>query len=294
MAHTVLRFAVIAVVAFGSLNLCAQEPPAAQSTYQPARGGRGAGRGGPLTTGTDVTSSRNIDKQAADRGKALFGMLCGSCHGADARGGAGKTDIDLVRSVLVLDDVGGRQLGEFLKSGRPAKNMPVFTLTDEQVSDIAAFLHENIAIVSERGAYKYPDVLVGNAKAGEAYFTGPGGCTACHSVTGDLKGIGAKYDPPTLQLHIVAGSGGGRNDPRTAKTAAITFADGKVVTGTLGSITPFSVNVRDASGATQTFPRDGDTPRVVITDPLQAHLDLMRKYTDDDMHNLTAFLATLK
>ncbi len=70
----------------------------------------------------------------------------------------GKADIDLIRSVMVLDDVGGKQLGEFLKTGRPAKNMPALTLTDEQVSDIAAFLHANIAQVSERGAYKYLDV----------------------------------------------------------------------------------------------------------------------------------------
>ncbi len=256
--------------------------------------GPSGGRGNAQARGTDVTAARSFDKEAVTRGKTQFGMLCGSCHGADARGGAGKTDVDLIRSVLVLDDVAGRQLGEFLKTGRPAKKMPAFDLPDAQVADMAAFLHESITTVSERGSYKYLDVLVGSAKAGEMYFNGTGGCTTCHSIGGDLKGIGAKYDPPTLQLHIVTGGGGGRGNTRTAKTATVTFPDGKVATGTLGSITPFAVTIRDAAGATQTIPRDGETPRVVITDPLQAHLDLMRKYTDDDMHNLTAYLASLK
>jgi len=258
--------------------------------------GRG-GRGANLAKGTDITSSRNFDMAAVDRGKAKFAMLCASCHGEDGRGGPGKTEVDLVRSVLVLDDVGGKDLGKFLKTGRPARKMPAFTLASEEVSDIAAFLHHNVTVASERGAYKYLDVLVGDPKAGEAYFNGAGGCTKCHSVTGDLKGIGAKYDPPNIQLHMVTGGGGGRgsaNNPATAKMATITLPDGKVVTGILTRITPFSITVRDASGAPQTFERDGDNPKVVVTDPLQAHLDLMRKYTDEEMHNLTAYLATLK
>ena len=259
--------------------------------------GRGGGRGENLAKGTDITSSRNFDMTAVDRGKAKFAMLCASCHGEDARGGSGKTEVDLVRSVLVLDDVGGKELGEFLKTGRPARKMPGFTLPPGEVSDIAAFLHHNVTVASERGAYKYLDVLVGDAKAGEAYFNGAGGCAKCHSVAGDLKGIGSKYDPPNIQLRVVTGGGGGRggaNNPATAKKATITLPNGKVVTGTLTQITPFSVTVRDASGAPQTFERDGDNPKVVVTDPLQAHLDLMRKYTDDQMHNLTAYLATLK
>jgi mono/diheme cytochrome c family protein len=259
--------------------------------------GRGGGRGANLAKGTDVTSSRNFDMAAVDRGKAKFAMLCGSCHGEDARGGAGKTEVDLVRSVLVLDDVGGKELGEFLKTGLPARKMPAFTLPADEVSDLAAFLHHNVTVASERGAYKYLDVLVGDPKAGEVYFNGAGGCSKCHSVTGDLKGIASKYDPPNIQLRVVTGGGGGRgsaNNPATAKKATITLTDGKVVSGTLTQITPFSVTVRDASGAPQTFARDGDNPKVVVTDPLQAHLDLMRKYTDEQMHNLTAYLATLK
>jgi mono/diheme cytochrome c family protein len=258
--------------------------------------GRG-GRGANLAKGTDITSSRNFDTTAVDRGKAKFAMLCASCHGEDARGGTGKTEIDLVRSVLVLDDVGGKELGEFLKTGRPARKMPAFTLPAEEVSDIAAFLHHNVTVASERGAYKYLNVLVGDAKTGETYFNGAGGCTKCHSVTGDLKGIGSKYDPPNIQLRVVTGGGGGRGgrgNPATAKTATITLPGGSIVSGTLTQITPFSVTVRDSSGAPQTFERDGENPKVVVTDPLQAHLDLMRKYTDEEMHNLTAYLAALK
>jgi mono/diheme cytochrome c family protein len=300
MNFRVVRFALLALLAISVSNLSVSNPGVSilsaqePETLQAPRNGRGGGRGNALAKGADITSSRNIDKEAVDRGKTQFGMLCGSCHGADARGGAGKTDVDLVRSVLVLDDVGGKQIGELVGAGRTDKGMPKFSLTPEQVSDIAAFLHNNVTVASEREAYKYLNVLVGNAKAGEVYFNGPGGCTKCHSITGDLKGIGAKYDPPNLQLRVVTGSGGGRGGQRNAKTATVSLPDGKVATGTLVAITPFVVTIRDAAGMTQSFPRDGDIPAVAITDPLQGHLDLMRKYTDDDMHNLTAYLATLR
>ena len=265
--------------------------------------GRGAGVS-PGGRGVDVTATRNIDTAAVERGMGEFGNYCASCHGVDARGGSGKADVDLVRSVLVLDDLGGKQIGEFLKAGHPAKNKTVFPFPDAQITDIAAFLHNNISVASERGAYKYLDVLVGNAKAGEAYFNGAGGCKACHSIEGDLKGIGAKYDPPTLQLNIVTGGGGGGGgrggrggrggNSATAKTVTVTDQSGKAVKGTLVNISDFIVTLREPSGAIRSFYRDGDVPKVVVVDPLQAHLDLMRRYTDDDMHNLTAYLATMK
>jgi cytochrome c oxidase cbb3-type subunit III len=298
------------LIVLGTTTLFAQDTPAGGAAPTGrgagAEGGRGAGRGtaGASTGGrnVDVTSTRNIDKGAVERGTEQFGNYCGSCHGTDARGGTGKADVDLVRSVLVLDDLGGKQIGEFLKAGHPAKNKTVFPFADAHISDIAAFLHNNVSVASERGAYKYLDVLVGNAKAGEAYFNGTGGCKGCHSIAGDLKGVGAKYDPATLQMIIVTGGGGGGRGGRgrgngsaaAAKTVTVTDKSGNAVKGTLVTISDFIVTLREPSGAIRSFFRDGDTPKVVIVDPLQAHLDLMRKYTDDDMHNLTAYLATLK
>lgn len=248
--------------------------------------GRGSGRGENLAKGTDITSSRNFDMTAVDRGKAKFAMLCASCHGEDARGGSGKTEIDLVRSVLVLDDVGGKELGEFLKTGRPARKMPAFTLPPGEVSDIAAFLHHNVTVASERGAYKYLDVLVGDAKAGEAYFNGAGGCAKCHSPTGDLAGIGAKYSPLDLQSRFLMPKS------RKAVMATVTTVAGEKVSGRVLVINNFEVSIQDAEGKTHKWP--ADSVKVESEDPLEAHRELLPKYTDADMHNMFAYLVTLK
>src|SRR5262249_58118155 len=121
----------------------------------------------------------------------------------------------LIRSVMVMDDEDGKQLGEFLKAGRPEKGMPKFDMSQEQSTAIATFLHQRIAAAANRGGYKILNILVGDAKAGEAFFNGAGKCNTCHSPTGELKGIGCQYDPVTLQGRIVmprgrGGVGGGR------------------------------------------------------------------------------------
>jgi cytochrome c oxidase cbb3-type subunit 3 len=241
------------------------------------------------------------DPAAVERGKSLLVEQCGFCHGANARGGSGGPD--LTRSVIVQDDENGRQLGEFLRVGRPDRGMPRFDLNDAQMADIAAFLHASIYLNSNRRLYKILDIIVGDPKAGEAYFNGVGGCRRCHAATGDLKGVGAKYEPATLQGRLLmprgAGESTGPQAPlythRTAIRATVTLPSGESVTGGLVRLTDFDVTVYDAaSGRTRTWLRNGDTPKVTITDPLQAHMDQLMKWTDSDMHNMTAYLASLK
>src|SRR6185503_3091747 len=130
---------------------------------------------------------------AIERGQRLHVQECGFCHGANARGGSSGPD--LTRSALVQNDENGRELGAFLQAGRPDRGMPRFDLPRAQVEDLAAFLHSAIYLNANRRLYKILDILVGDPKAGESYFTGAGRCVACHSPTGDLKGIGAKYEP---------------------------------------------------------------------------------------------------
>src|SRR5947207_10226126 len=111
-----------------------------------------------------------------------------------------------------MEDENGKQLGEFLKVGRPDKGMPKVDLTAQEVSDLATFLHAGIAAAANRRAYKILNILTGDAKAGEAFFNGAGKCSTCHSAAGDLKSIGAKYDPVTLQSRLIMpplGRGGG-------------------------------------------------------------------------------------
>jgi len=243
-----------------------------------------------------------FDPAAVERGQQLLSTQCGFCHGANARGGSSGPD--LTRSALVQTDEGGTQLGQFLRVGRPDRGMPAFDFTDAQMADLAVFLHSAIRANANRRAYRILNVLVGDAKAGEAYFNGEGRCATCHSPQRDLHGIGAKYDPPTLQNRMVLprGAVAAPNRPpepahldRNAIKATVTIAGGESITGAVVRLTDFDVAIYDpASGQTRTWLRSGDAPRVVVTDPLQAHVDQLAKWTDADMHNVTAYLAGLK
>src|SRR4051812_12456523 len=230
--------------------------------------GRGGGRGVVGAPGQAVspTSGASFDAAQVARGEKAFGAQCASCHGANARGGKGKTDIDLLRSPMVLDDLGGREIGEFLRYGRPEKNMPKFDLAPDVNADIAAFLHRQIVAASERGTYVRLNVLSGDPKAGEAFFNGPvGKCNTCHSATGDMKGLAAKNnnDASTIQGLIVSGgTGGGRGGragrgaaaagpagapaapSKTAVTATVTTKSGEKFTGLPVQITDFIIVIQ--------------------------------------------------
>ena len=238
------------------------------------------------------------DPAAVERGRALLGQECGFCHGANARGASSGPD--LTRSALVQEDEGGKQLGEFLKVGRPDRGMPKFDFSASQHADLATFLHNEIYLASNRRLYKILDVLVGNPKAGEAYFAGAGRCSSCHSATGDLRGIGAKYDPVALQGRMIYPRRGGvpgspAYEDKNAVKATIALPSGGTATGAIVRLSDFEVTIFDALTRQQrTWLRAGDTPKVVVSDPLQAHLDQMLKWTDADMHDVTAYLASLK
>jgi cytochrome c oxidase cbb3-type subunit 3 len=246
------------------------------------------------------TLKPQTDPEAVERGRQLHVAQCGFCHGPNARGASGP---DLTRSELVQTDENGKQLGAFLRVGRPERDMPKFDLSDEQISDLAAFLHAEIYLAANRRLYKILDILTGDPKAGEAFFNGAGGCRMCHSSAGDLKGVGAKYtDPATLQGRMVLPRIAPPGAPpmpsyRLPNALRVTVASvsGDVVTGTLVRLTDFDVTLFDpTAGAMRSWLRTGDTPRVSVLDPLQAHVDMLFKWTDADMHNVTAFLATLK
>jgi mono/diheme cytochrome c family protein len=227
---------------------------------------------------------------------------CGFCHGANARGGSGGPD--LTRSTIVLEDENGKQLGEFLHEGRPDRGMPKFDMTNAQNADLAAFLHAAIYQNSNRRLYKILDIVVGDPQAGATYFNGAGRCNACHSPSGDLKAVGAKYEPATLQGRLLlprgrATTAGGPPGPLYAEPTAlkvtVTLPSGESTTGGLVRLTDFEVTIYDnATGRMHSWLRNGEVPKVVVTDPLQAHVDQLTKWTDADMHNMTAYLASLK
>ena len=239
------------------------------------------------------------DPAAVARGRATFVQTCATCHGTDARGGPFAA-IDLALSVLAVANDDGRQLGAFLKVGRPEARMPSFTLADSVVADLSAFFRSLPPPAPGRGGIVA--AVVGDAKAGETYFR-TRGCVTCHSVTGDLKGIGTRYDAATIQGRAVMPRGRGGYprsflsppDPtETPRTVTITQPSGQSVSGNLVWITDFYVTFTDAAGVRRTIARQGDVPRVDIVDPLQWHIQHMKTLNDKDMHDLTAYLVTLR
>jgi cytochrome c oxidase cbb3-type subunit 3 len=231
---------------------------------------------------------------AVARGQKLFVASCGFCHGATARGGEGGPD--LVRSVIVLDDEQGSKIGPVVLKGRPDKGMPAFNFTEAQISDIAAFLRERTQAAIDRGAYKILNLVTGDAKAGEAFFNGAGKCNTCHSPTGDLAGVAAKYTPVQLQSRFLYPGGRGRGPDapvRKPTQVTVTLPSGQTISGELEYMDDFDIGLRDADGAFHSWSRDR-LKKIDLRDPYAIHADLLKKYTDADMHNLLAYLVTLK
>jgi cytochrome c oxidase cbb3-type subunit III len=232
------------------------------------------------------------DPAVVARGHQIFSANCSFCHGSDARGGEGGPN--LIRSELVLDDNNGELIATVVQNGRPDKGMPKFDLSKEDIASIAAFIH-SMPVGGRAATTGTVNPLVGDAKAGETYFNGAGKCATCHSVTGDLSGIGAKYtDVRALQGAMLSGEPRGESSESPHKTVTVTLSDGQTVAGTLYQVDDFIVSLVDANGDYRSYVRQGESPKVVIKDPLQPHLDMLQTLKDDDIHNLTAYLVTLK
>lgn len=262
--------------------------PAAPAQSLPQGGGRGTpqGRGGFVA----YPPRAPVDQQSLARGKALYGTNCAFCHGADTHGGDGGGP-SLMRSQLSLDDQKGELIGPIILNGRGA--MPKFALTADQISDIAAFIHS--FPVTSRTAPSTMNILVGDPKAGEAYVKAK--CVSCHSTTGDLKVFAAKLpDNKNLQQMWLM-PGGGRGNaalPRPAVRVAVTLPSGERVEGELDRLDDFVVSLTLADATHRTFRTVGTKIKVDVLDPLTPHRDLLPTYTDTDIHNVTAFLASLR
>jgi mono/diheme cytochrome c family protein len=272
-------------------NLAAQEdvPPAGRGGRQGGRGGRGGG-GGRAGTREFLGLGPAPDEAAAKKGEPLYRQNCATCHGENARGSQGP---NLVRSVVVLHDEKGEEIGPVIKNGRPQAGMPGFpALSQEDLLNIAQFLHLQVELAANRGTYgatygALRNEVSGDAKKGEAFFNGSGGCTQCHSLTGDLAKIGARFPQASaLQSRFLWPA---RPGPAKVK---VTLASGESINGTIRVMTDFDLSITDAGGNYHEWPRD--QVKVEIEDRLEGHRALLPKYSDADIHNLTAYLVTLK
>jgi len=239
----------------------------------------------------------HIDKEAAERGRKSFVPACGFCHGNDAHGKSGP---DLVRSALVLHDDKGDVIGPVIQNGRPERGMPAFsTISAEQLADLSSFLHSRAADVSNRFAYKIGDLITGDAEKGAAFFNGDGHCGSCHSATGDLAHVATKYEPVELQRRMLYPAPnlidvflGRAMAPPAPTKVTVQLASGERVSGTLDHLDEFTVTMHDAAGWYRSFSRESVT--VDVQDPRAAHEGLLPKYTDEEMHDVLAYLETLK
>lgn len=225
-------------------------------------------------------------------GKGRFADECALCHGRDAAGS--DSGPDLTRSILVAQDLKGDRIGPLLHEGRVNKGMPSFDLSEADVNAIVAFIHDQKtkmeAVAGGRRSVDVTDMQTGNAEAGARYFTGAGNCSKCHSATGDLAGIGNRFRGlPLLQRMLYPQ--GSRPAPPPAKVA-VTLAGGEVVTGTLSSRDEFTITIKDGAGMTHSWPVND--VKFTVDNPISAHFDQLSKYTDEDMHNVYAYLQTLR
>ncbi len=243
------------------------------------------------------------DPALVERGRTVFSVTCSACHGADARGGQ-LGGPNLLRSQVVLSDRDGELILPIVHGSRASKGMPALPVPDEDVKAIAAYLHGLQASAGRQGApppseQPPPDIVVGDASTGRAYFASK--CSACHSPTGDLQGIATRAgDPKTLQnLWVSGGAGAGRRGGGPAPavkpvTVAVTLPSGEKLEGRLLHIDDFIVSFAQADGRIRSVRREGESPAVEVKDPLQAHRDLLAVLTEKDMHDVTAYLVTLK
>jgi cytochrome c oxidase cbb3-type subunit 3 len=243
-----------------------------------------------------TTTPQSYPAEQVQAGQPIFASRCGFCHGRDAAGG--ESGPDLTRSPLVAEDFRGDKVIPVIRNGRVDKGMPGFTLENHDLDAIVAFIHDQKARAeSQEGGRRTvdpADLESGDADAGRQYFNGAGGCGRCHSPTGDLAGIASRLEGLTLLQRMLYPSGGGRgSEPsRSPATVTVTTRSGQTTQGMLAYRDEFTIALTDAAGWYRSWPVGQVT--FTVDNPLDAHAAQLGKYTDEDMHNVLAYLQTLR
>jgi cytochrome c oxidase cbb3-type subunit 3 len=279
-----IQISIVALLAAGWMM--AQAPASQGPAKVPAPGQSPASLPAPQTV-----TPQTYPIEQVQAGEGRFTSQCGFCHGRDAAGG--ETGPDLTRSVLVAQDTRGDKIGPLLRTGRPDRGMPSFDLGAADLGALVAFIHAQKTkfetLGGGRRAVDARDLATGKADAGRRYFNRKGGCSGCHSVTGDLAGIAARYKGLQLLQRMLYPSG--QPAPAPPKVS-FTLPEGQTVIAPLAGQDEFTITVLDPAGARQIYARSA--VKFKIDDPMSAHFDQLGKYTDKDMHDVFAYLETLK
>jgi len=245
-----------------------------------------------------IPRSPAVDVAAHDRGRALWAVHCLGCHGTQARGS--ESGPNIIRTTTVNFDrtsfTPGSVLGPFLKKGHPTQSGKASaSFTDEEIVGLAHFLRQKVNdTMRSSPLFTVADILIGDAKAGEAYFNGGGGCATCHNATANnLAGIrGRVATTVDLQQRMLFPMRGRGPDNPYAVTVTVTPASGPALSGALVERSDFYVTLRQADGTIRAIPTTG--AKVVTTNPLQAHIDLLDRISDKQIHDVVAYLEALK
>ena len=253
-------------------------------------GGRGSQASPAALPPPPTATPQSYPPEQVRAGRPIFSAQCGFCHGRDAMGG--ETGPDLTRAPLVAADVRGDKIGPVVRNGRADKGMPAFSLGDADLAAAVAFIHDqknkSESLTGGRRAVDVADLQTGDPKAGRIYFDGA--CSKCHSPSGDLAGIARRLEGLALLQRMLYPAPAAGAASRAKVT--VTQASGEIVAGALAYRDEFTIALTDPSGAYRAFPADRVKP--TVDDPLQAHSEQLGKYTDDDMHNVLAYLQTLR
>ncbi len=238
------------------------------------------------------------DPAAVAHGKQVYDARCASCHAGDLRGSATDPDKgpNLLRSQPALADHGGDTLTPIMLGQYPGMASHKIDVSQKDASDIGAYIRSQLALIGSQGrppgeSQRSPNILVGDATHGEQVFAKT--CASCHSATGDLKGF-ATHVPSAKLLQAAWLRGTYLGHPAPPVTATVTETGKVPYTGTLIHIDDFLLTLKMPDGSVQTIRRNGAQPKVAVKDPLEAHRKLLPTYTDKDIHDLTAYLVTLK
>src|SRR5688500_5929787 len=283
-----LRILVVcAVLVYGASAVHAQRGRGAGAA--PAAP-QGRGQSSPASQRPPQTATpQQYPAEQVEAGRTRFGAQCGFCHGRDAGGGEGGPD--LTRSELVAADVRGDRIAPVVRNGR--QNMPPFALSDSDITAIVAFIHDQKtqadSAVGGRRSVDLADLQTGNADAGKRYFDNA--CSRCHSASADLAGVATRLQGlPLLQRMLYPG--GAPRDPKRAAEVTVTLPSGQIITGRLAFRDEFTIALTDASGWYRSWATN--QVRFTVNDPRLAHVDQLGKYTDADMHDVLAYLQTLR
>jgi len=253
-------------------------------------GGRGSQASPAALPPPPTATPQSYPPEQVRAGRPIFSAQCGFCHGRDAMGG--ETGPDLTRAPLVAADVRGDKIGPVVRNGRADKGMPAFSLSDADLAAAVAFIHDqktkSESLTGGRRAVDVADLQTGDPKAGRIYFDGA--CSKCHSPSGDLAGIARRLEGLALLQRMLYPAPAAGAASRAKVT--VTQASGEIVAGALAYRDEFTIALTDPSGAYRAFPAHQVKP--AVDDPLQAHAEQLGKYTDDDMHNVLAYLQTLR